>query len=536
VNRRLSDSLDGIASPLSSPASAPDPDPALDAPTGAAPVEETRIKAGKLAGLTMNRAIWVLSWPIMADSVLNSLVGLTDTVLAANLPSGEAATDAVGGASYVMWLVGLVIMAIDVGVTALVSRAVGAGRLAVAGAAAGQAMLLAVVSGFAVGILVLLLAAPLGALMSLQGESARAFQIYMRVMAAGVPFTAILYAGIAVARGAGDSLRPLGAMFIVNLVNMGLSWTLAGADLKRTTFENGTAITRTVLHNPFGINLGVAGIGLGTAIANAIGAVFITVMLVRGVGGRERREGVVLRARRLRPHAHTMRRLIRTGLPNFAETLGMWAANFLVIIMVGWMGQAVIGAHIVAVRIESFSYLPGFAMGTAAATLAGQFLGAGAPRLAKRAVLRCTVVTIVMMGFMGLLFILIPRRITGLLTSQPTHLDLVPKALFIAGWVQIPFGIGIILRSALRGAGDVKVVMWLTWLTSYGVRLPLAWAFSGVDIPIPHWLGGGVIHNPFGVAGGGLPGLWVGLCAELTARAGVFAARFFHGGWTSVRV
>ena len=48
------------------------------------------LRSGKLAGLTMNRAIWVLSWPILAESSLQSFVGLTDTFLSAQL--SEAAT------------------------------------------------------------------------------------------------------------------------------------------------------------------------------------------------------------------------------------------------------------------------------------------------------------------------------------------------------------------------------------------------------------------------------------------------------------
>ncbi len=119
-----------------------------------------RIKSGKLAGLSMGGAIWVLSWPILVESFLNSLVGLTDTVLAAALPNGEAATDAIGGASYIMWFIGLTIMAIGIGATALISRAVGGGKLAVANAALGQTVLLALILGTVVGSGIFVVASP----------------------------------------------------------------------------------------------------------------------------------------------------------------------------------------------------------------------------------------------------------------------------------------------------------------------------------------------------------------------------------------
>jgi Na+-driven multidrug efflux pump len=127
---------------------------------------------------------------------------------------------------------------------------------------------------------------------------------------------------------------------------------------------------------------------------------------------------------------------------------------------------------------------------------------------------------------------LFPRQITGLVSSQPIHLEIVPQLLFITGTIQIPFAVAIVLRSALRGAGDVKVVMWITWITTYGIRLPLAYALSGADIPLP---GGGAEHNPFW-SGGGLAGLWIGLCIEIVLRAAMFLWRFVQGGWLSMRV
>lgn len=487
-----------------------------------------RLRSGRLAGLSMTGAIWVLSWPVLVDSLLNSLVGLTDTVLAAAIST--AATDAIGGASYIIWFVHLVIMALDVGATALVSRSVGAGRLAVANAAVGQTMLLALIAGTGMGLLTAAMTGPLAATMGLSEEAAGAFRVYLYIVAAGVPVAAILLASIACLRGAGDSLRPMTAMVVVNLVNIISSWIFAGADLTTTKVVGGEIVTRTILHNPFGFDMGVTGIAVGTVLAHSIGAAIMLAWLVRGAGG------LRLIRRRLRPHLHTMRRLLRVGLPNFAETLGMWFGNFLIVLMVGWMGsEGYLGAHILAIRIEAFSFLPGFAMGMAAATLTGQYLGAGSPALARRAVLVCTGVAAAMMGAMGLLFVLGPTWLVGLFSGQPIHLEFTPDLLMIVGFVQVPFAVAIVLRSALRGAGDVKVVMWLTWTTTYAARLPLAYALSGVDIPVPAWLGGGVIQNPFPFDGG-LAGLWIGLCIELVLRGGVFTARFVQGGWVRLRV
>jgi Na+-driven multidrug efflux pump len=118
-------------------------------------------------------------------------------------------------------------------------------------------------------------------------------------------------------------------------------------------------------------------------------------------------------------------------------------------------------------------------------------------------------------------------------------LQLAPPLLVIAGVVQVPFAVSIVLRSALRGAGDVKGAMWITWACTYCVRLPMAYAFSGVEVPLP---GGGVLPNPLATplaalgVPSGLSGLWIGLCAEILVRTALFAWRFRGGVWERTRV
>ena len=401
--------------------------------------------------------------------------------------------------------------------------------MAVANAAVGQALQMALVVGVALGVFMGLLARPLGVLMCGDPESIAAFTTYMRVFAFDIPFLSILVAGIACLRGSGDTFRPMRAMILVNLVNLALGWALAGVDYKTSHMVDGALVTRVIIHNPWPFKLGVLGIALGTLLAHATGAALILWTLARGSASLRLKKHRVLRS-----HWHTMRRILRVGLPNFFETLGMWLGNFPIILMAGWIGKDLVGAHILAVRVEAFSFQPGFAIGIAAAALAGQYLGAGSPRLARRAIINCTAIAAAIMATMGFVFMFGGRGIVGVLSPQEAHLYWTPRLLFITGCVQVPFAIGIVLRQAMRGAGDVKVVMYLTWIGTYGARLPLAYLLSGVEIP---W-GAGVIHNPMASLGfkPSIAWLWVALCIEVVLRCGLFVARFIHGGWAKARV
>ncbi len=489
-----------------------------------------RLKSGKLAGLSMWGAVWVLAWPVTLESFLNSLVGLTDTKLAAGLGVDE--TDAIGGASYIMWFIGLVVMALGVGATALIARSVGRGRVGVANAVLGQAATLAVVAGIGVGAVVAVGAPVVTWLLNMTPGAGAAFERYMLVISLGVPGASVLFVLAACSRGAGDAKRPLIAMTVRNIVNILVSYALSGYDMTRAG-EGG--VREMVLENPFGFDLGVTGIAVGTVAGDLVAAGMIVWMALGGGWG------IRLKARWLRPHWHTVRRLVRLGLPNFLESLGMWVGNFLVMVMVGWLGAAALaagdaggqlGTHIIAVRIESFSFLPGFALGTAAATLAGQYLGAGSAKLARRAVIRCTMVAAVVMSLLGVAFVSVPEWIVSVLSDQPEHMLTTPDLLVVCGVIQTPFAVTIVVRGALRGAGDVRVVMWLSWIATYAIRLPAAYLLSGVDIPLG---GGRFLENPSPVDWG-LVGMWIALCGEVALRSLIFSARFVQGGWARARV
>lgn len=499
-----------------------------------------RLSKGRLAGLSMNRAIWVLSWPIVTESFLNFIVGATDTALSAQLSAD--ATNAIGGASYFMWFVGLISMSIGIGATALVARAVGAGRIAVANAALGQAILLSLVAGAVGAVFLATCSGQLAELLSIRGNSRELFVSYLLVVAVGVPATSIFFTGLACIRGAGDNITPLRIMACVSVLNVVVSWLLSGVDISLTTERDSEIVAWLRIDNPSPIDLGVVGIAWGTTAAWFAGAVITLLFLIPG------KPGIKLRGKRLRPHWHTMRRLIRLAVPNFLDALGMWVGNFLLLMMVGWIslapfvdgtrGQDTLGSHIVAIRLEAISFMPGFSIGMAAATLVGQYLGAGSPGLARAAALRCTALAAIVMGSAGALFIFLPHTMVGLVSQQESHLQTVPTILIICGFAQIPFAIAIVLRSVLKGAGDVNAAMWLTWIATYAIRLPVCYALSGVDIPVPEWIAGRpdyVLQNPF-FEDPSLIRCWIGMMGELTIRGVLFGARFLQGRWVQARV
>ncbi|MFP4145075.1 MAG: MATE family efflux transporter [Phycisphaeraceae bacterium] len=485
------------------PPAPPDPekDEAViqDAPPSEIPVRrpvapQQRELTGKLAGLSLPRQVLVLAtWPFL-EHALNVAVSWVDMALAGRLgEQAVPATNAMAITGMIGWLMGLLMMAIGVGSTALIARAIGGRHRRVARAAVGQSLIMASAVGLVIAFVLFFGSPWLGAAFGLEGEALELCVIYLRVLAPAAPMTGLLFIGGACLRGAGDTRTPFRAMVAVNVVNVSISVTLVFGP------------------EPLG-GWGIGGIAAGTSVGWAVGAVLLVSLLLSPGAA------VQLFVHRLRPHVHTMKRIIRVGIPNLIESSGQWIGNAVIVSFVGGLAaEAALGAHMIAIRIEAMSFLPGAAVGTAAATLAGQYLGLGDPHRAKKAVSLCWGLGAGIMLLMGFAFIFIPEPLVRIMTNEPELLETAPPLLRIAGPVQVFFGSYMVLAQALRGAGDTTTAMLMTYASTFLIRVPAAYLL-GVHL------------------GYGLIGIWLALCGELVVRGSIFAARFLQGGWTKVKV
>ncbi len=463
----------------------------------------------------MGSAILVLALPVMIQQLLQAFVGMTDKLLAGHLPADArvAALDAIGIGSYMGWFIGIAMSGLGIGGQAIIARAMGAGDKPLARHALGQAMGVSFGWGAAVGALLYFVAPAVATMTKLTPEASVYLADYLRVLAVSMPLAGIMLVGAMCLHGAGETRKPATIAIVVNFVNTLVSWALSGADIDLSSLPGWMASEGAILRNPFSFDLGVAGIAAGTALGYAVGAALTWHALVRGV------PDMSLSRSEMRPRKAMIVRFLRVGVPNFAEGIAMWAVNLFVLYFIGKIatGGGLQGAHIIAIQWESFSFLPGFAIGTAAATLAGQYLGAGDPNSAKRAVLACAGLAAILMGTLGVVFVVFGETLTRVISSEPLHLELVPKLLVICGSVQVFFALTMVMRQGLRGAGDTRWVFLITTFSSYAVRLPASYLL-GIKMGL------------------GLEGIWYALCGEFIIRSILFAARFFHGGWQRVTV
>jgi putative MATE family efflux protein len=439
--------------------------------------------------------LW-LALPIVAENMLHMMVGLTDVYLASHLPAAQSAdaTASVGTVSYVLWLIGLIAGAIGTGSTAIIARAIGARHQSLANSVCGQSVTAAVLIGSLLTVVLVIGQYPIAVMTGLTGQAFGFSLFYIRILSLSLPFSILMYAASACLRGAGDSVTPAISMIVVDVVNMGSS----------------AALARGWWGLPV---MGFRGIAIGTVIAYVVGGVLLFSVLFSGRGR------IRLFLHRLRPHWTTLKRIVRIGFPSGTESLLTWAAQFLIIIVINRADatHVMAAAHIIAVRVEGISYMIGFAVATAAATLVGQALGVKDPARARRAAYLSYAVGAGAMTLGGVAFVLFGRQLSGIMSGIPAIAGLAARCLFITAFAQPGFAAAIIFAGALRGAGDTFVVMLINLATVMCVRL------AGVLI-VGWWLRMG------------LAAIWVVLAAELTLRGIAVFLRFLHGGWKHARV
>jgi putative MATE family efflux protein len=443
----------------------------------------------------MRGLLW-LALPVLVEHMLHMVVGLTDAYVANHLPSDAApATAAVGTIAYVLWFVGMAVGAIGTGSTAIIARAVGARHRRLANSVCGQSVTTAAILGLTMAIVAFTFAGSLVNLTGLEG-AAREFAVsYLKLLAFSMPFSTLLFAANACLRGAGDTRTPAIVMVGVDLINVfccfGLTFGLWGLP-----------------------RLGFGGIALGTVIAYTCGGITQALVLTSGRGG------IRLYLHRLRPHWHTLRRLLRIGLPSGAENMLAWLAQFMIVIVINKLDTAdrIMGAaHINAIRIEAVSFLTGFAFAMAAATMVGQSLDMRDPLRAARSAYLSWAVGGGVMVCWGAFFVLFAEIPASWMSANEQIADLTARCLRLAGIAQIGFSASAIFSGALRGAGDTMAVMLCNLSSIIGLRL------VGVLI-VAHVFGGGLIE------------IWMVMCAELLCRGAIMYGRFLHGGWRRIEV
>ncbi len=426
------------------------------------------------------REVAHLAWPIATAMLGETLMGLVDTKLVGGL--GAAALGGVGLATMLMYLNYAVVFGLMRGVKVRTAHAVGEGR----GADALRYAQAGVMSGFVLGVGVYFFGRDASwALRALHVDPATIpyARDFLAARTCGAPAICMISALVQSRQGRGDTRTPMVIGLAGNVVNAALAYAL--------------------IYGRWGFPaLGVRGAGYATATVEALCASAYLVLLARDA---KRDKPSISLGRALREVCDLG---VPTGVHLGLETLAFTAFTALL----GSMGAEQIAAHQVAMAVVRVSFLPGLALSEAASVLVGRALGARRLDDADRVTRGAIVLAVTYMTFCGVVFAVAGPWIGRGFTHDPSVVHVVRQLLLVAALFQALDAVTMVLRGALRGAKDVRMVML--------IGTSVAW----VCVP-------GAAFVLGRLAGLGALGGWCGFVLETGASAVLFWRRWNRGSW-----
>lgn len=436
------------------------------------------------------QAVWQLAWPVIVTLLLESLVGLVDTLMVGRL--GANAVAAVGVGAQILNSLSIAMTAVGTGTLALVARSIGAGQRDFAERVVAQSLLAAFVLSCACIVPVVVFADTVVGWFGVEPRVRELGTWFTRLVMFSIPQSAALFVIGSALRAAGDTRTPLWIGALVNVINVVGNYVLIFGALGLPP-------------------LGVRGSALATVIAFTVGMVFGLALLFRG--------RLTLR---LEPHHFTLdfaliRRVLRIGYPAATEQLLMQVGFFLYLVFAARYGTSAVAAYFIGVRILALSFLPGYGFAAAAAALVGQNLGARQPSLARRSGWESNRLAVYLMSACGVAIIALARPIASAFVDDPAVIQDTVLFIWALGISQPFMAVDFTLGGALRGAGDTRFPLVAVFVGFYGCRLGCAYLASQVFHLELQWL-------------------WFSLVGDYIARAALKTWRFRGDRWQKIRV
>ena len=401
--------------------------------------------------ISMDRAIFLLAVPMVLEMAMEALFAIVDTYFVAHL--GADATATVGITEGMLTMVFAIAVGMSMGTTAVVARRTGEKDAQGAAQAAVQAIIL----GIGIAVLIFAVCFPFAPrLLAWMGASPAILRVgstYSRIMMSGSGVILMLFLINAIFRGAGDAAVAMRVLWLANLINLVLD----------------PCLIRGL--GPFP-RLGVTGAAVATTTGRSIGILFQLYILWRGRGRIE------IRRQQLRFNFRVMSNILRVAGNGILQFMIATASWVLMVRLIQSFGSAATAGYTVAIRIVYFSILPSWGLGSAAATLVGQNLGARRPDRAEHAVWRAAFFNMLFLGGVSLLFLLLAPHLVGIFSNDPEVIRIGAACLRIISLCYVLYAYGMVVVQAFNGAGDTFTPTMINLVCFWIIQLPLAYWLS----------------------------------------------------------
>jgi len=402
---------------------------------------------------SIDRAILLLSIPMVLEMLMEGLFALVDIFFAARLGKEAAAT--IGLTEVIMSQVVGLALGVSMATTAMVARRIGEKDREGANQAAMQAIFIGLILSGSLGLFFFFTADKLLAFMGGSPELLATGTGYARILLTGSSTVFFLFLLNAIFRGAGDAAIAMRTLWLANGINIVLDPMLM-----------------------FGIGpfpeLGVTGAAVATTIGRGVGVSYQVWHLVNG------KSLIKLARRHLVWIGETVWKLVKvssTGVLQFFVATMSW---LIIVRIIAHFGDAAVAGYSIGIRIIIFTILPAWGMAGAASTLVGQNLGAGQPERAEKSVWRTGFFNMIFLTSVSVIFFATAPWLIAFFTQEPevARHGILSLRIICLGYVFYAYG--MVIGQAFNGAGDTVTPSLINLFAFWMLQIPLAFLFARV--------------------------------------------------------
>ena len=423
--------------------------------------------------------------PLVIDQFLQAFVGLADSIMVASV--GEAAVSGVSLIDTIMVLILNIFTALATGGAVIAGQFLGKKRGEMACKSTNQLISFTLKASLVVMVLCyfgrnFITHVVFG---KIEADVMYNCNVYMFIVFASIPMTALYNAGAAIYRAMGNSSVAMKISLLMNAINLG-----------------GNALLI------FGFHRGVEGVAIPTLISRTVACVIMMFLL-----NNQKQTLHLLHPFSFKTDWGLLKKILYIGIPNGLENSMFQLGKILVLSIVTSFGTASIAANAGSHNVATFAVLPGMSIGFAILTVSAQCVGAGDYEQVNyytKKLIKTVYVSLVAANILVVLAVPFIIQIYGLSTeaSQYAHKILIYHSICAVTIWPLSFS----LPNTLRAAADVTYTMILSIISMWVFRI----GFSVV-------LG---VYFHMGVFG-----VWVAMTIDWLFRAICFVIRYLKGKW-----
>lgn len=410
---------------------------------------------------SINRAIALLSIPMILEMVMESLFAIVDIYFVGKVSKEAVAT--VGLTESVITIIYSLAMGMAMAATAMVSRRIGENKTEDAAVAAVQSIFMAVSISISLGIVGFIYAEDLLRLMGGSEELVASGVGYTKILLGSNIVIVLLFILNGIFRGAGDASIAMKVLWISNGLNIILD----------PLFIFGIG---------FFPELGVMGAAVATTIGRGVGVAVQCYVLWNG------KSVIKITKKHIVIVWDIIKKLADVATTGAGQMIIASASWIFMMRIIADFGDSVIAGYTIAIRILIFTILPSWGMANAAATLVGQNLGAKQPERAEKSVWRTSWLNTGFLVLIGIVLFIFSRPVVSLFSTEPEVVEsaIVGLRIFCIGYIF--YAPAMIISQAFNGAGDTRtptviniICFWLTEIPlGYFLAKTAGWGPEGV--------------------------------------------------------